>query len=455
MKRIADYQIVEQLQTGNHGTFFVARAPSRLELDDDLVAIKVLERHATDNEFKRMAAELDVLLRLDHPYLVDVLDAGHEEGRLFYATRYFRDGSLDLGPSEDVADIACIMADAAEAAHALHEIGVAHRDIKPSNILLEEGRGHLCDLGVANYLQAQFTATGSSPVGTLAYADPALIRGAAPGRSSDVWSLGATLHAAVTGRSVLGDIPDHHLAAAIEYVFGAEPELAPDCPPVIGAIVARSIQADPADRYPTAAELAGALRRVADRPWSPVRIEPIENDGTTNQAFPVAERPPVGAATAAFRQPVFVVGARSSAGHFNHPEAVVCRVSGERRDPARPWPTERGVRPPLGVLLGDDGSNHLVHWNLVIGREPESDPRVVDGWAAPVTFATVPTMSRAHLVIEVDDWAATATDVSTNGTRLLRVDGEELMLGPNDSAVLNDGDLLLLGTRSLTYVRYS
>ena len=262
MKRIADYDVVEQLRPGNHGTFFVARPPARLGLEAELVALKVLDRHATDNELKRMGAELKVLLAIDHPYLVDVLDAGHDDGRLFYATPYFSEGSLASGPCslDAVTRIASQVADAAEAAHALHQIGVAHRDIKPSNVLLAAGRGHLSDLGVANYADAQFTTTGSSPVGTLTYADPELISGQLPGRASDIWSLGATLHMAVTGQSVIGTIPNAHLAAAIEYVLEAEAVIAPGCRPEIAAVVARATQRHRGDRYLTALEMADDLR---------------------------------------------------------------------------------------------------------------------------------------------------------------------------------------------------
>jgi serine/threonine protein kinase len=203
---------------------------------------------------------------------VEVIDAGHEQGRLYYATPFYHEGPLPLGPCADVAAVANLVADVAEAAHALHEAGVAHRDIKPSNILVAGGRGHLSDLGVANYVNADFTTTGSSPVGTLAYADPSLIHGERAGRASDVWSLGATLHAAVTGIPVLGDIPNTHLVAAIEYVLGAEAKVAPSCHASIAPIVARATHPDRAERYSTAAELAAELRAVAGqmaRPQAP------------------------------------------------------------------------------------------------------------------------------------------------------------------------------------------
>lgn len=456
MSRVADFELIEQLQPGNHGTFYVARAPARLGLDEDLVALKVLDRHASDNEFKRMAAELEVLLEVDHRHLVDVIDAGHDNGRLYYATQYFRDGSVEPGPTDDIVAVATQIADAAEAAHALHEIGVAHRDIKPSNILLQDGRGHLSDLGVANYADAQFTATGSSPVGTLAYTDPRLIHGDPAGRSSDIWSLGAALHLAITGQSVIGEIPNAHLAAAIEYVLAAEARLAPGCPTTVGAVVARATQPERADRYHTALELAADLRAlVGDGLFVevPGQGQDVHREG--RRPFPIDGGRQPSAALALYEHPVFVIGHRSTAGYFNRPDATFCRVSGEKRNALGPWRVERGPRPPLGVLLVDDGRSHLVQWDLIVGRQPETDERVVQGSAAPVAFPAEATMSRAHIHLELRQWDALVTDLSTHGTGIRSSGEAELRrLSPGEPVILADGDVLVLESRSVTFRRY-
>jgi serine/threonine protein kinase len=449
MSRVADYELVDQLQAGNHGTFFTARPPARLGIEADLVALKVLDRHATDNELKRMGAELRVLLSVDHPYLVDVIDAGHERGRLYYATRFFSQGSLQPGPcpADRVAVVAGLVADAAEAAHALHQVGVAHRDIKPTNILLADGRGHLSDLGVANYSEAHFTTTGASPVGTLTYADPELINGQPAGRASDIWSLGATLHMVVTGRSVIGDIPDAHLAAAIGYVLEAEADVDPACPPGIRAVVARATQRERADRYLTAQELADDLRSVAGQSLSTV-VEP------SSESSPLLLAPPreASAALPPHHQPVLVIGARSPAGYFNHPDARRCRLAGRSRDPEHPWRAERGIRPPLGVLLGDDGRNHLVHCDLVVGRQPEEDEEVAEGRAVPIAYEASPTMSRVHLRIEPREWEVLVVDTSSNGTSVRPAGGgAPRPLEPGRPTPLTHGDEIVFEGRSLRY----
>lgn len=474
MRSIADYELLEQLQPGNHGTFYKARPPARLGLNLAVVAVKILDRHATDNEFKRMAAELQILLELDHPRLVAVLDAGHENGRLYYATRFFDEGSLPIGPTANLPAVIAQVADAADAAHILHENGVAHRDIKPSNILLAGGRGHLSDLGVANYADAQFTTTGSSPVGTLAYADPRMIAGDAAGRASDVWSLGATLHAAVTGTSVLGEIPNAHLAAAIEYVLGAEARVAPNCPPSIAEVVTRATARQRGDRHLTAEDFAVDLRsRLGPADPLPPPPPPLPAPSASpislirqaptppgQRPVPTPTSPPlvvagvneVSTRQARYQQPVDLVGQRSVAGHFNHPEADRCWVSGEVRGSAGPWVELSDARPPLGVFMFDDGRSYVLRWDTVIGRQPDTERRVVDGSAAPLSLEGELTMSRAHLLIELRGWDVQVTDLSANGTRLRRRGrGDVERIARGEPVVLADGDEVMIARRTLTF----
>ena len=400
MKELADYVLMDQLQSGNHGTFYLARPPSRLRLTDEVVAIKILDRHATDNEFKRMAAELKVLLDLSHPRLVDVVDAGHDNGRLYYATRYYEDGGMTAGPCHDLAAVLTQIADAAEAAHALHQIGVAHRDIKPANILLAGGRGHLSDLGVANYADAHFTATGSSPVGTLTYSDPRLIHGDRAGPSSDVWSLGATLHMVVTGESVLGDIPNAHLAAAIEYVLAATVMISASCPADVASVVDRATNLEPANRHSSAAELAVELRTLAGF------YRRVPDQGLDVPA----------------------------------------------PQPTPPPPSASPIGGDVGAFEFDDGRRFTIATDAILGREPGTHDRVKDGTAVPFALDSEPTMSRAHLLVTVDGAEVAVTDLSANGTELRRAGmAAAELLPPGQAVPISDGDALLVGQRIATY----
>jgi serine/threonine protein kinase len=263
MKRIADYEIDREIGHGSQGTFYLAQAPARLGLDGEPVALKVLDHNATDQEFRRVANELKMFRSIESPFLVDVYDAGYQGGRLFYAMRYYPEGTLaDPKVSIDRSTTLQIVADAARGAHALHEGGVVHRDIKPANILIEAGRGRLSDLGLAQVMTPGMTTTGSGPVGSIEYLEPDVIWGERASRSTDVWSLGVTLHRALTGESVYQGLPEKRMAAAFQHVLHSTPELSADLEPAERAVIERCLAEQRSDRWPTAEALAEAIESL-------------------------------------------------------------------------------------------------------------------------------------------------------------------------------------------------
>lgn len=164
LKRIGDYEFVRELGSGNYGSYWLARTPIRLNVADEFCAVKVLGTHASGDAFQRMVNELKLFASAGSPHLVRLLDAGHQDGTLFYAAEYHPVGSLaDCAERMSAIDIVRAVADAARGAHALHELGVAHRDIKPANVLIvrlgdepeppsSEPVAVLSDLGLAQRL---------------------------------------------------------------------------------------------------------------------------------------------------------------------------------------------------------------------------------------------------------------------------------------------------------------
>ena len=200
--RIGAYEVVHELARGGMGVVYLARD---LALGRQ-VALKLLGR-ATPESRARFAREVEALGRLQHPAIVSVHAAGEDEGRPYLVLDYVRGQSLDqrlerAGPLtiNEALDLMEPLTSAVEAAHAA---GILHRDLKPANVLLDEaGRPRLTDFGLARLRAeaSQLSQTGQVS-GTPGYWAPEQARGDQQqvGPATDVYGLGATLYACVSG----------------------------------------------------------------------------------------------------------------------------------------------------------------------------------------------------------------------------------------------------------------
>jgi serine/threonine protein kinase len=173
---------------------------------------------------------------------------------------YLPDGSLaeaagPLAPGRILAAVA----DAARAAHALHEAGIAHNDIKPGNILLDDGSAKLSDLSLGQLLTPGLTISAIGSAGSVEYLDPAVIRGEMPGRAPDIYALGATLHRALTGAGLYGDLPADNTMLAMRQVLERPAEISPALPAGIRDVIASAIDPDQGKRPATADDLADSI----------------------------------------------------------------------------------------------------------------------------------------------------------------------------------------------------
>lgn len=260
MDRIADYQFIRSLGGGSNGTYHLATAPPRLGIAADEVAVKVLEVASGDEAFHRLTRELRTFAKVTSAHLVSLYDAGQDGGRCYYAMEYCPLGSL-AQPSQELDRAARIraVADAARAAHDLHEAGIAHRAIKPANILLTEDGAKLSDLGLVQLLAPGQTITGLGAVGSVEYLDPAIMRGERASRSTDIWALGVTLHRALTGTSIYGELPERDPLLAVRRVLSSPPTLDPSLTDAEAELIRRCFDRDLSARFGTAAQLADAL----------------------------------------------------------------------------------------------------------------------------------------------------------------------------------------------------
>ncbi len=255
---IADYVILRQLGEGNHGRYYLARPPARLDVPEEFVALKVFSDRVSELAYDRGVRELRAFAAVRSPYLVTVYDAVLED-TFAYAMQYFPLGSLATpGRPLSRRGVHRALEQAARAAHALHEAGMAHSDIKPANILLAEDGGRLSDLGLARFLAPGTTLTSMGRASSIEYLDPDMIGGARPSRRTEIWALGATIHRALTGTGLYGELPDAQPLLAIRKVLAGKPHIDPSLRAEEAEVVRLCLAPDD-ERLPTAEAVADRL----------------------------------------------------------------------------------------------------------------------------------------------------------------------------------------------------
>src|SRR5579875_2391908 len=157
----------------------------------------------------RALREARITARLHHPHAVPVYDVVDDDGQPCLVMQLVPSRSLStIVRSEGalpVARVARIGAEVASALAAAHEAGIVHRDVKPGNVLIDgEGTARITDFGISHALgDVTLTSTGMV-TGTPAFLAPEVARGERSTPASDVFSLGATLYAALEGQPPFG-----------------------------------------------------------------------------------------------------------------------------------------------------------------------------------------------------------------------------------------------------------
>ncbi|MFA1541824.1 serine/threonine-protein kinase [Actinomadura monticuli] len=245
------YRRLDRIGQGGMGSVWRAH-----DMDlDRTVAVKELlvPEQVTDQQrrdwYARMEREARAAARLRHPGIVTVHDrVTGEDGRPWIVMELVQGRSLgdvlrERGalPPRQVAEIGLAMLDALSAAHAQ---GVVHRDVKPANVLLEGDRVLLTDFGIAA-LEGDATITRSGMVlGTPAYMSPEQVEGGPVTPASDLWSLAATLYAAVEGRRPF-DGPGH---GAVFVAIATRRPPAPRCGGPLAQAIDGLLRKDPDER---------------------------------------------------------------------------------------------------------------------------------------------------------------------------------------------------------------
>ena len=173
------------------------------------VALKMIlaGQLANETDVKRFYTEAEAAANLDHPGIVPVYEVGQHEGQHYFSMGFVEGQSLAATvangplPPREAAELA---REVAEAVQYAHQHGIIHRDLKPGNVLLDaQGRPRVTDFGLAKKVQGESGLTGTGQImGTPSYMPPEQAGGnrGEVGPAADVYSLGATLYALVTGR---------------------------------------------------------------------------------------------------------------------------------------------------------------------------------------------------------------------------------------------------------------
>lgn len=265
--RVADFAVVRSLGSG--GSFVLADAPQRLADDAQRVVLKVFAADAAadpQGTFEAVSHALQAIAAVRSEYLVRLLEVGRNDGLIYCAMEYLDGGSL-AAPSSQLtfAEVLRAVSCAARGAHDLHEAGIAHRNIHPGAVILHQHGAKLADPGLSGYLSPGMTLTGRLGQPHLGFLDPDVLRGKAPSRSSDLFSLGATLHYAASGRSLYPGIDESRPTAALSAIMDTPPTLASGLPEPIERIVRDCIACDGANKPGTAADLAERLDELWKR----------------------------------------------------------------------------------------------------------------------------------------------------------------------------------------------
>lgn len=277
--QIGPYLVQSELGRGGMGVVYEVVDPQGRSF-----ALKRLRAESnTDDQLRlrRIGRELEALGRIQHPGVVRALDSGWDSGAFYIVMELVRSPSLGARLQRQGAlppgEAAALCFGLAQTLHALHGQGILHRDVKPDNVLVDGGRPRLTDLGLVQLYdeQEQLTQTGTA-VGTPGFCAPELLSrrsGEKPTAAVDVYGLGATLYALLTGHPPYEGASAYEIAVktlegppispsrrlAAEGSSNAEQRAAVER---FDELVLRCLAKDPGDRYRSAQDVAAALEEL-------------------------------------------------------------------------------------------------------------------------------------------------------------------------------------------------
>jgi response regulator RpfG family c-di-GMP phosphodiesterase len=301
---LGHYRLLDVLGQGGMGTVYRAE---HLQLRRQ-VALKVMARAVEGNQrlLNRFYAEARAVARLQHPNIVTCFDAGRvlRSGPGGAARDYF---VMEFIPGQDLYALvrekgpvsphrACdLFRQVADALAEAHRHGLVHRDLKPANILITpDWQAKVLDFGLARLPNRNVTEAGTL-LGTVGYMAPEQARDPhGVDARADLWSLGATLYWALTGREPYPETgnPVRDLHRRFSTTPDPVRQVRPEVPAEVSDLVARLMETDPDQRFPSARTVAAALAGFTL--WLPsvtIAAEDIRQPGTKERVLVVDDEP--------------------------------------------------------------------------------------------------------------------------------------------------------------------
>lgn len=464
------YKLLDLLGVGGMG--WVYRAANTET--DEVVALKVLLDHLKNDQglLARFEQEARAGLRFKHENIVRTFAYG-SAGGLPYVIMEFVEGPsllelLRLRPNirlpwEQACDIA---RQAALGLHHMHLAGFVHRDVKPQNLLIDHtGHVKLLDFGLTMKREGEhgdeFSMAmifGHECVGTAAFTAPEQATDSLSSDArSDIYSLGCTLFAALTGDTPFPlNETDEVLQAHQTQIPRNVCDIVPSIPRPVGDIVAKMLEKKPDDRFASANDVADALSVWGKTVAVDVDFSAILADRTRSAREKMAEvnrrpRTTSGAANSTARPAMISSVASSTSGElpidmgaprppastssivrrpfgFENPPAIAVRRGDDSEPPRNPGAANVFRSTLVLVPLSGGETIPLLKSRFVIGRAADCDLQIQDV-----------SVSGHHCELRFDDSRWTLVDLdSRNG---VRVNGEIVK-----KQALRPGDTILIGS---------
>ncbi len=242
------------------------------------VALKFLK--GGDEDFARFQREAQLAAKLNHPNIAAIYEAGTAQGRHYIAMQFIEGTTLNEFPLRDPKMLVRLLRDAASAVGYANDQGIVHRDLKPENLMVQvrargrEGPGtrsaeaHLfvMDFGLARPVEGDSAISISgSIVGTPSYMAPEQARADRVDEGADVYSLGATLYQALTGRPPFRGRNVYDTLRLLQEEEATAPRsLNPKVDADLETIVLKCLEKERDRRYATAHDLAADLDRYLE-----------------------------------------------------------------------------------------------------------------------------------------------------------------------------------------------